>query len=72
MNSPTKTMCPFTQYMVNKPDMFGIKFFLAVDTTSNYFVNGFPYVGKVGHQSSYTLLSEQGSQRYDGQFSLHL
>ncbi|KAJ4442316.1 hypothetical protein ANN_03902 [Periplaneta americana] len=29
-----------------KPDKFGIKFWLAVDTTSKYLVNGFPYIGR--------------------------
>ncbi|XP_010765808.1 uncharacterized protein isoform X4 [Notothenia coriiceps] len=43
---PTKTGCPFTQYMPNKPDKFGIKFWLAVDVESKYMLNGFPYLGK--------------------------
>lgn len=28
---PTKATCLFTQYMPNKPDKFGIKFWLATD-----------------------------------------
>ncbi|KAJ4432924.1 hypothetical protein ANN_15181 [Periplaneta americana] len=34
------------QYMNSKPDKFGIKFWLAVDTTSKYLVNSFPYLGR--------------------------
>ncbi|KAJ8897951.1 hypothetical protein PR048_003309 [Dryococelus australis] len=44
---PTKARCKFTQYMVNnKPDKFGIKFWLAADVDTKYFLNGFPYLGK--------------------------
>ncbi|XP_034543026.1 activating transcription factor 7-interacting protein 1 isoform X2 [Notolabrus celidotus] len=43
---PTKTRCRFTQYMANKPEKFGIKFWVAADTETKYFLNGFPYLGK--------------------------
>lgn len=43
---PTKARCQFTQYMPNKPDKFGTKFWLAVDVDSKYMLNGFPYLGK--------------------------
>ena len=43
---PTKSRCPFTQYMPNKPDKFGIKFWLAADVDTKYMVNGYPYLGK--------------------------
>lgn len=43
---PSKARCPFTQYMPQKPDKFGIKFWLAADVRSKYFLNGFPYLGK--------------------------
>ncbi|XP_024223753.1 uncharacterized protein LOC112212925 [Bombus impatiens] len=43
---PSKTRCRFTQYMQNKPDKFGIKFWLACDVNSKYTINGFPYLGK--------------------------
>ena len=43
---PCKTQCPFVQYMPNKPDKFGIKFWLLVDVTSKYLCNGKPYLGK--------------------------
>ena len=32
--------------MANKPDKFGIKFWLAVDTKAKYILNAFPYLGK--------------------------
>ena len=43
---PTKARCRFTQYMPNKPDKFGIKFWIAADADTKYIVNGFPYLGK--------------------------
>lgn len=53
---PTKARCRFTQYMPNKPDKFGIKFWLASDVSSKYIVNGFPYLGKdEGRESSVPL-----------------
>ncbi|CAK9833051.1 PiggyBac transposable element-derived protein 4 [Anthophora retusa] len=42
----TKARCRFTQYMPNKPDKFGIKFWLASDVSTSYIINGFPYLGK--------------------------
>ena len=32
--------------MENKPDNFGLKFWMAVDVKSKYFYNSFPYLGK--------------------------
>ena len=43
---PSKARCRFTQYMPNKPDKFGIKFWLTSDIESKYVINGFPYLGK--------------------------
>ena len=43
---PCKTRCPFTQYMPNKPDKFGMKFWLLADSKSKYLCNGKPYLGK--------------------------
>ena len=34
--SPTKACCRFIQYMPNKPNKFGIKFWLAVDVEFKY------------------------------------
>ena len=42
---PCKTSCKFILYMANKPDKFGIKFWLAVDVENKYLFNGFSYVG---------------------------
>ncbi|XP_066961886.1 piggyBac transposable element-derived protein 4-like [Macrobrachium rosenbergii] len=44
--------------MANKPDKFGVKFWLAVDSSSKYLVNGFPYLGKDAHRPSNQSLSE--------------
>jgi len=43
---PCKARCNFIQYMANKPDKFGIKFWLLVDVENKYLFNGFPYLGK--------------------------
>ncbi|XP_073537704.1 uncharacterized protein [Phyllobates terribilis] len=43
---PSKTRCPFTQYMPSKPDKYGHKYWLTVDKRSKYLANGFPYLGK--------------------------
>ncbi|XP_062400077.1 piggyBac transposable element-derived protein 4-like isoform X1 [Sardina pilchardus] len=43
---PTKARCRFTQYMANKPDKFGIKFWVAADSQTKYMLNAFPYLGK--------------------------
>ena len=43
---PSKVRCRFIQFIPQKPDKYGIKFWLAVDCKSKYFLNGFPYLGK--------------------------
>jgi len=43
---PCKARCKFIQYMANKPDKFGLKFWMMVDADSKYLYNGFPYLGK--------------------------
>lgn len=43
---PTKTRCRFTQYMPNKPDKFGIKFWILAEVSSKYCYNIQPYLGK--------------------------
>ena len=43
---PCKARCKFIQYMANKPDKFGIKFWMAVDVETKYLFSDFPYVGK--------------------------
>ena len=58
---PTKSRCRFTQYMPNKPDQFGIKFWLAVDVESKCTLNDIPYLGKdelrLSTQGLVTMLS---------------
>ena len=34
--------CKFIQYMPNKPDKFGVKFWMTLDVESKYLYNGFP------------------------------
>lgn len=55
---PTKTRCPFIQYIASKPDKFGIKFWLAADVKSKYLLNGFPYLGKDVDRPTSQPLSE--------------
>lgn len=55
---PTKVRCRFLQFMPNKPDKFGIKFWLLVDCTSNYVVDGFPYLGKDDERPANETLPE--------------
>ena len=43
---PTKSRCRFTQYMPNKPDKFGIKFWILADLETKYCLNIIPYLGK--------------------------
>jgi hypothetical protein len=43
---PTKSRCRFLQYMANKPDKFGIKFWALVEVDSKYCINLIPYLGK--------------------------
>ena len=44
---PYKPRCRFIQYMPNKLDKFGIKFWMAVDAETKYLYNSFPYLGKM-------------------------
>ena len=55
---PTKSGYPFTQYMASKLDKFGIKFWLAVDSKSNYLLNGFPYFERNADHPQNQLLLE--------------
>ena len=43
---PCKARCKFIQFMANKPDKFGLKFWMTVDVESKYFCNGLAYLGK--------------------------
>ena len=44
----TKCRCSFIQYMANKPDKFGIKYWMLGDVESN--CNVIPYLGKDDQQ----------------------
>ncbi|GBP98328.1 PiggyBac transposable element-derived protein 4 [Eumeta japonica] len=54
----TKVRCRFLQYIANKPDKFGIKFWLCVDVDSKFVLNGFPYLGKDESRPQNQSLSE--------------
>ena len=43
---PTKARCRFTQYMPQKPDKFGIKFWVLADVETKYCYNIIPYLGR--------------------------
>jgi hypothetical protein len=47
---PCKARCKYLQYMPNKPDKFGLKFWLLVDLQDKYICNGFPYLGRDDEQ----------------------
>lgn len=49
---PTKARCKFTQYMPNKPDKFGIKFWVLADLKTKYCLNIKPYLGKDEQRTS--------------------
>ena len=55
---PTKARYRFTQYMPNKPDKFGIKFWLAVDVDTKYILNAIPYLGKEESRAPSQRLSD--------------
>ncbi len=43
---PTKSRCPFLQFMASKPDKYGIKNWVLVETDSKYCLNVIPYLGR--------------------------
>ena len=43
---PSKCRCPFQQYMPQKPDKFGIKFWVLCECDTKYMLNIIPYLGK--------------------------
>lgn len=57
---PSKTRCPFTQFIPSKPDKYGQKFRLAVDLRTKYLLNAFPYLGKDEERPPNQRLSEYG------------
>ena len=55
---PTKSCCRFTQYMLNKPEKFDIKLWLAVDVESKNILNAILYLGKDQSRPSTQRLSD--------------
>ena len=55
---PSKARCPFTQYMPDKPDSFGHKYWVAVDKDSKFIANAFLYLGKDHERPNEQRLSE--------------
>ena len=64
----TQARCSFTRYMANKPDKFGIKFWLAAASKSHYVFNGSPDKGKNVHRPQNQFLSEQTAMELTGHF----
>ena len=54
---PTKSRCRFTLHIPNKPDKFGVKFWLAIDMESKYILSAIPYLGKDESRPSTQRLS---------------
>uniref|UniRef100_A0A1A9V3R1 DDE_Tnp_1_7 domain-containing protein n=1 Tax=Glossina austeni TaxID=7395 RepID=A0A1A9V3R1_GLOAU len=52
------SLLPLDADLFNKPDKFGIEFWLASYVRSEYLVNGFPYLGKDETRASNVPLSE--------------
>lgn len=55
---PCKSRCPFTQYMANKPDKFGLKFWFLCDLQTKFVLNAIPYTGRDESRSPSTGLAE--------------
>ena len=56
---PVKSRCPFITFMPNKPDKYGIKFWVLADVETKYVANIVPYLGAQERQErGGTLLAE--------------
>ena len=64
-----KTRCSFIQFMPNKPDKFGIKFWVLAEVESKYFCNMMPYLGKNEERSLNDLLCEHVVKKLIGPFA---
>ena len=42
---PVKSRCPFSTLMPNKPEKYGIKFWVLADVETKYVANIIPYLG---------------------------
>ena len=49
-----KLVAGLLSIMPNKPDKFGIKFWLAVDVDTKYILNAIPYLGKEESRAKYS------------------
>ncbi|CAF3919626.1 unnamed protein product [Rotaria sp. Silwood1] len=50
--------CPFRQFILKKPDKYGLKFWLCVDAESYYVLNAFPYIGRQPGQEKQQHIGE--------------
>ena len=48
---PMKNRCPFIVFMPNKPDKFGMKFWILAEVKLKYIVNVIPYLGALEKES---------------------
>ena len=48
---PMKNKCPFIVCMPNKPDKFGMKFWMLTEVDSKYVYNNLPYLGALEKES---------------------
>jgi len=55
---PSKATYRFAQYVTNKPDKFGIKFWMLVDNDTKYLCSTLPYLGKDELHSAHGSLPE--------------
>lgn len=55
---PSKARCPFTQYMPNKLDKFGIKFWMLCDAKTKFMCNAMLYLGKSDERAPDVNLGE--------------
>lgn len=55
---PTKTRCPFLQYISSKPDKWGVKFWIAADVKTKYCCNAMPYLGRNENRPNEISLGE--------------
>ncbi len=56
---PLKSRCPFIMFMPNKPDKFGVKFWMLVEVKTKYVVCVIPYLGKENDCARARSLSEE-------------
>ncbi|CAF1417822.1 unnamed protein product [Rotaria sordida] len=48
--------CPFRQFIPKKPDKYGLKLWLCVDTNSYYVFNAFPFLGRQPNEERQTQI----------------